>query len=57
MTIEYNFESREAYLKWCDEQVRSIYYANIAMNSDHIREVVQEIATKMWCGEHQAMYP
>lgn len=46
-----NFENQEEYEAWCVHMVGSIYYANIAMNNERIKEVVVEIARRMWVTE------
>lgn len=49
--MDYKFESTEEYYDWCESMVTKIYYANIAMKNESIREVVEEIASKLWLRE------
>ena len=51
------FESHADYQKWCEGCVTSIYYANIAMNNERIKEVVSDIADRLHLVEGQRMYP
>jgi len=44
--IEANFESYQEYLEWCENMVTKIYYANIAMDNEAIKDVVTEIARR-----------
>lgn len=40
-------DTEAEYLHWCEEMVIKIYYSNIAMRDDLIKEVVAEIASKL----------
>lgn len=42
-----NFDSYEQYLEWCEDQVTKIYYAQIAMDNEKIKDVVAEISRRM----------
>lgn len=53
----YKFNSREEYYKWCENMITKIYYAQIAMKDEPIREVVSEIGTKLWIKEGEELYP
>jgi hypothetical protein len=47
----YRFETEEEYLVWCEKLITKIYYANIAMNDNSIREAVSEIARTLHLSE------
>jgi len=47
----YRFETEADYDLWCRRMINKIYYANIVMNDDKIREVVSEIATRLHLSE------
>ena len=49
--MNYKFETHEAYLDWCEDIVTKIYYAQIAMNDESIREAVHEVGMKLWITE------
>jgi hypothetical protein len=51
----YVFETEDEYFRWCDRMVGIIYYANMAMNGEKIKEVVQEISRTLWCSEGQTV--
>lgn len=51
------FESREAYLEWCSFQCQRIKSCCIAMNNDKIKEIIQEIDSKLYTTDHQELYP
>ena len=44
------------YLRWCESMVIKIYYSNIAMRDDLIREVIAEIASKLHYKEGNQQY-
>lgn len=50
---DYVFETEREYFEWCDKMVGIIYYANIAMNGEKIKEIVQEISRTLHCSEGQ----
>lgn len=50
---DYVFETEQEYLEWCRNKIGVIYYANIAMNGDRIREVIADIASTLHCSEGQ----
>jgi hypothetical protein len=39
------FQTVNEYHEWCEDMVSKIYYANIAMNNEAIRDVVAKIAS------------
>lgn len=45
------FQSVEEYYVWCETMVTRIYYANIAMNHDAIRDTVSTIASVLHVNE------
>jgi len=45
------FKNREEYIEWCKSTITRIYYCNIAMNGEGIREVVSEIAETLHISE------
>jgi hypothetical protein len=49
--MRYKFETAEDYQRWCESIVTKIYYAQIAMNDQVIRDVVHEIGMKLWLQE------
>ena len=51
------FASHDEYIKWCEAMVTKIYYAQIAMNNQPIREVVEEIGRKLWLQEGVELFP
>ena len=51
------FSSHDEYIKWCEAMVTKIYYAQIAMNDQPIREVVAEIGSKLWLQEGVELFP
>lgn len=51
----YKFQSESEYQLWCQNKINAIYYANIAMNDDKIKDVVQEIARTLHCSEHERL--
>ena len=53
----YRFPSHEEYIKWCEAMVTKIYYGQIAMNDQSIREVVSEIGLKLWLQEGVELFP
>ena len=53
----YKFNSREEYQKWCEDMITKIYYAQIAMDNNVIKEVVFEIGLKLWLTEGMELYP
>ena len=40
-------DTETKYFRWCESMVIKIYYSNIAMRDDLIKEVVAEIASKL----------
>ena len=50
------FESKEAYDQWCEHIISKIYYSNIAMNNEGIKEAVTEIASKLHISEGECLY-
>ena len=40
-------DTEAEYFRWCESMVIKIYYSNIAMRDDLIKEVVAEIASKL----------
>tara|TARA_R110000765_G_scaffold155852_3_gene258729 strand:+ start:1934 stop:2107 length:174 start_codon:yes stop_codon:yes gene_type:complete len=50
------FKTKEDYLDWCEQIITKIYYANIAMNNEGIKETVSEIARKLHLTEGQGLY-
>jgi hypothetical protein len=50
------FESKEAYDQWCEHIISKIYYSNIAMNNEGIKEAVMEIASKLHISEGECLY-
>ena len=51
------FSSHDEYIKWCEAMVTKIYYAQIAMNDQPIRDVVAEIGSKLWLQEGVELFP
>ena len=49
------FESKEAYNQWCEDIISKIYYSNIAMNNEGIKEAVTEIASKLHIPEGECL--
>jgi hypothetical protein len=49
--MRYKFKTVEEYNKWCEDMITKIYYAQIAMNDEAIREVVHEVGMKLWIPE------
>ena len=57
LTIEnIMFKDEDEYLRWCESMVIKIYYSNIAMRDDLIREVIAEIASKLHYKEGNQQY-
>lgn len=54
MDTNYKFNSENEYQLWCQNKINGIYYSNIAMNNEKIKEHVQDIARTLHCseGEH-----
>ena len=50
------FKSKEDYNQWCEDIITKIYYSNIAMNNEGIKEAVMEIATKLHIPEGDCLY-
>jgi hypothetical protein len=50
------FESKEEYNQWCEDIISKIYYSNIAMNNEGIKEAVMEIASKLHIPEGECLY-
>ena len=50
------FETKEQYMQWCEDMVTKIYYANIAMNNEGIKEAVSQIASKLHIPEGECLY-
>jgi len=50
------FESEEEYYRWCEDIISKIYYSNIAMNNEGIKEAVSEIASKLHIREGECLY-
>lgn len=50
------FESKEKYNQWCEDTISKIYYSNIAMNNEGIKEAVMEIASKLHIPEGECLY-
>ena len=50
------FESKEKYIEWCEDVITKIYYSNIAMNDDGIKEAVKQIASKLHMSEGEYLY-
>lgn len=46
------FKNIEEYREWCENTITKIYYANIALNNDAIRDAVAEIATMLHVPNH-----
>lgn len=40
---DFQFDSHQQYMEWCETMVQAIYYARISSNDDAIKEVVSEI--------------
>lgn len=53
MTIDSLTDTKEEHLRKCQDWVARIYYANIAMNNDEIRKVVDEISRYYYVTEGQ----
>ena len=47
----YKFETLEEYDKWKDGIISKIYYCNIAMNNEGIKEAVVDIAATLHLAE------
>jgi len=43
--VSAKFRTINEYHEWCEDMVSKIYYANIAMNDQAIRDVVAKIAS------------
>lgn len=54
MNTNYKFNSENEYQLWCQNKINGIYYSNIAMNNEKIKEHVQDISRTLHCseGEH-----
>ena len=50
------FKSKEKYIEWCEDIITKIYYSNIAMNNEGIKEAVGEIASKLHMSEGEYLY-
>jgi len=50
------FESKEEYNQWCEDIISKIYYSNIAMNNEGIKEAVMEIASKLHIPEGECLF-
>ena len=50
------FESKEEYNQWCEDIISKIYYSNIAMNNEGIKEAVMDIASKLHIPEGECLY-
>jgi len=50
------FESKEKYNQWCEDIISKIYYSNITMNNEGIKEAVMEIASKLHIPEGECLY-
>lgn len=50
------FESKEEYLAWCEHIVKKIYYSNIAMNNENIKDAIKEISRKLWVSEGEELF-
>ena len=50
------FESQEEYNQWCEDIISKIYYSNIAMNNEGIKEAVMDIASKLHIPEGECLY-
>ena len=53
------FKNMQEYYQWCDDIITKIYYANIAMNDQGIRDAVEKIASVLHVsnGDHLIQYP
>lgn len=51
----YKFNSENEYQLWCQNKINTIYYANIAMNNEKIKDAVQEIARTLHCSEGEQL--
>lgn len=45
------FKSLTEYYEWCDAVISKIYYANMAMNNEAIKDAVAEIASTLHVSE------
>jgi len=50
------FKSKEEYNKWCEDIISKIYYSNITINNEGIKEAVMEIASKLHISEGECLY-
>ena len=55
MDTNYKFNSEKEYQLWCQNKINGIYYSNIAMNNEKIKEHVQDIARTLHCSEGQRL--
>tara|TARA_Y100000114_G_scaffold50443_2_gene46054 strand:- start:9822 stop:10031 length:210 start_codon:yes stop_codon:yes gene_type:complete len=47
----YKFETIEEYEEWKESIINKIYYCNISMNNEGIKDAVENIANTLWLGE------
>jgi hypothetical protein len=50
------FKTREEYVEWCESIITKIYYSNIAMNNEGIKEAVTNIASTLHISEGECLY-
>lgn len=55
MTTNYKFQSENEYQLWCQNKINGIYYSNIALNDEKIKEHVQDIARTLHCSEGEQL--
>ena len=49
------FRTVDEYHTWCEDMVTQIYYANVAMNDQGIRDVIEKIASVLHVSERDTL--